>query len=112
MQRTGPDSRRSWMVVLYCSLISMLLYGVVRLSGIMFVSSMERFQVDRESASMPYTLCDFIQAMAGPVTGFLSLKFGARQVIMLGSFIAAVGTGTCFFAENIETVTVLWGIVF
>ncbi|GBO22869.1 hypothetical protein AVEN_21087-1, partial [Araneus ventricosus] len=49
MQRTGPDSRRSWMVVLYCSLISMLLYGVVRLSGIMFVSSMERFQVDREN---------------------------------------------------------------
>ncbi|GBM02696.1 hypothetical protein AVEN_258980-1 [Araneus ventricosus] len=112
MQRTGPDSLRSWMVVIYCSLISMLLYGVVRLSGIMFVASMERFQVDRQSASMPYILCDFLQAMAGPVTGFLSLKFGARQVMILGSFIAAIGTGTCFFAENIETVIVLWGVVY
>ncbi|XP_055953300.1 monocarboxylate transporter 12-B-like isoform X2 [Argiope bruennichi] len=112
MQRTGPDSLRSWLVVLYCSLISMLLYGVVRLSGIMFVASMEQFQVERQSASLPYVLCDFLQAMAGPITGFLSLKFGALQVMMLGSFIAAIGTGTCFFAQNIETVTVLWGGVY
>ncbi|KAF8770805.1 monocarboxylate transporter 12-B-like isoform X3 [Argiope bruennichi] len=112
MQRTGPDSLRSWVIVFYCSLISMMLYGVVRLSGIMFVASMERFQVDRQSASLPYILCDSLQAMAGPITGFLSLKFGARQVMMLGSFIAAVGTGACFFAENIETVTALWGVVY
>ncbi|GIY36259.1 uncharacterized protein CEXT_357181 [Caerostris extrusa] len=112
MKKVGPDSLNSWLVAGYCSLISMLLYGVVRLSGMLFVASMDRFQVDRQQASLPYILCDSLQAMAGPITGFLSLKFGIRPVMMMGSFIAAIGTGACFFAENIGTVTILWGVVY
>ncbi|GFS65287.1 uncharacterized protein NPIL_486071 [Nephila pilipes] len=90
----------------------MLMYGVVRLSGLLFVASMDRFQVDRQQASLPYILCDTLQAMAGPIAGFLGLRFGVRPVIMMGSLITAIGTGTCFFAENILTVTVLWGVVY
>ncbi|GFW96668.1 uncharacterized protein TNCV_2847251 [Trichonephila clavipes] len=112
MKRTGPDSLNSWFVAIYSSLVSMLLYGVVRLSGLLFVASMDRFQVDRQEASLPYILCDTLQGIAGPIAGFLGLKFGVRSVIMLGSFIAAVGSGLCFFAENILTITILWGIVY
>lgn len=112
MKRHGPDSLDSWLVTAGLTFVSMILYSVVRLSGVLFVASMDRFGVDRKSASQPYTLTDFIQAISCPLTGFLAFKLGARFVMVLGCFVSGVGIASCFFAQTIGAVTVFWGIIF
>ncbi|GFY39699.1 uncharacterized protein TNIN_302811 [Trichonephila inaurata madagascariensis] len=65
MKRVGPNSLNSWFAAIYSSLIGMLLCGVVRLSGLLFVTSMDQFQVDRQEALLSYILCDTLQEVEG-----------------------------------------------
>ncbi|GFS92921.1 monocarboxylate transporter 12-B [Nephila pilipes] len=106
------DGASSWLIAAACCFINMMMYGMTRLSGVLFVASVPRYGVGREEASFPYTFANFIRNTAGPLVGYLGHRLGVRPVTTFGCFLAAIGVGTCFFAENIGTITVLWGTVF
>lgn len=108
----GADGASSWLIAAACCFINMMLYGMTRLSGVLFVASVPRYGVGREEASFPYTFANFIRNTAGPLVGYLGHRLGVRPVTACGCFLAAIGVGTCFFAENIGTITVLWGTIF
>ncbi|GIX67616.1 monocarboxylate transporter 12-B [Caerostris extrusa] len=108
----GPDGPSSWPIATACCFINMMMYGMTRLSGVLFVASVPRYHVDREAASFPYTFANFVRNTSGPLVGYLGHKLGVRLVTTFGCALAAVGVGACFFAENITAVTALWGAVF
>ncbi|GFR04721.1 monocarboxylate transporter 12-B [Trichonephila clavata] len=108
----GADGASSWLMAVACCFINMMLYGMTRLSGVLFVASVPRYGVGREEASFPYTFANFVRNTAGPLVGYLGHRLGVRPVTTFGCFLAAIGVGTCFFAEHIGTITVLWGTLF
>ncbi|GFY44152.1 monocarboxylate transporter 12-B [Trichonephila inaurata madagascariensis] len=108
----GADGASSWLIAAACCFINMMMYGMTRLSGVLFVASVPRYGVGREEASFPYTFANFVRNTAGPLVGYLGHRLGVRPVTTLGCFLAAIGVGTCFFAEHIGTITVLWGTLF
>ncbi|KAF8782454.1 uncharacterized protein LOC129963981 [Argiope bruennichi] len=108
----GPDGPSSWVIAAACCFINMMMYGMTRLSGVLFVASVPRYGVNRESASFPYTFANFVRNTAGPLVGYLGDRLGVRLVTTFGCLLAAIGVGTCFLAESIGTITVLWGTIF
>ncbi|KFM77364.1 Monocarboxylate transporter 12, partial [Stegodyphus mimosarum] len=112
MKRTGPDSLNSWIIAVACCFINMMMYGMARLSGVLFVASVPRFSVGREEASFPYTFANFMRNTSGPLVGYLGHKYGVRLVTTSGCLLGAIGIAACYFAESIPIVTVLWGTLF
>lgn len=50
--------------------------------------------------------------ISGPLVGYLGHKFGLRLITAIGAIVGALGAGLCYFAETIEMVTLLWGVIF
>ncbi|XP_035230047.1 uncharacterized protein LOC118201995 isoform X2 [Stegodyphus dumicola] len=75
MKRTGPDSLNSWIIAVACCFINMMMYGMARLSGVLFVASVPRFGVGREEASFPYTFANFMRNTSG-------LGFGLGNILL------------------------------
>ncbi|KAF8770603.1 uncharacterized protein LOC129989278 isoform X2 [Argiope bruennichi] len=112
MARIGPDSRRSWIVAVACFFVQVLTFGLTEASGLLFVATIEKFSSRREQASLPFTLAYCVRSAIGPFVSYLGQKFGIRQVTLFGAVLSAISVGTCFFANDIIDLTLLWGLVF
>lgn len=104
-----PDQGWAWVVATAACTINFIMAGLVRMSGILFVAFIEIFQVDRKSASMPFSVRSSAGNLFGPVVGILGQKYGVRKVIITGCVIGTISAATCFFAPNVMGITVLWG---
>ncbi|KAF8773399.1 Monocarboxylate transporter 12 like protein [Argiope bruennichi] len=111
MKADGPDGFHSWIVAAGCCVLYLLMYGMTRISGLLFVETMSLFDVDRESSSFPYVFAVTMRYVSGPMSGFLARRIGICYVVMLGCCMAFVGVGACMFAKNIVVVTILWGVI-
>ncbi|KAF8770051.1 Monocarboxylate transporter 1 like protein [Argiope bruennichi] len=92
-----------------CSLFGLFM-GTVRLSSLLFVACISRYNVDRQQASFPFVLAFAVRNIIGPVAGFLGKQFGIRTVTIVGVLLSAASIGGGFFAEDMLTVTFLWGV--
>ncbi|GBN28041.1 hypothetical protein AVEN_83701-1, partial [Araneus ventricosus] len=112
MKKLSQTDIKSATAAVTCSFIFGILMGTPRLSSLLFVASMTRFGVDRQRASFPFFLCYTIRNASGPLIGYLGGKFGLKNVIILGCLLSSIAVGGCFFAEDIVTITILWGVAF
>ncbi|GIY73602.1 MFS domain-containing protein [Caerostris darwini] len=112
MKTHSTDSCYSWIIAVACHVIHFLLYGMLRVAGLLFVEAMVLYNVDREVASLPFVICFTGRCAAGPVSGFFAQIFGFRKVVIFGGVISSIGIGICFFASNIHVVNFMWGVVF
>ncbi|KAF8771521.1 Monocarboxylate transporter 12 like protein [Argiope bruennichi] len=95
----------SGIAVVSCTFIYGALVATPSLSSLMFVASMSKFNIDREHASLPFLLCYTIKNAFGSI-------FGLKKIILFGSFLSSAAIGACFFAEDMVTITILWGVAF
>ncbi|CAL1261943.1 unnamed protein product, partial [Larinioides sclopetarius] len=112
MSRVGPDSRRSWIVAVACFFVQVLTFGLTEASGLLFVATIDKFNSRREEASLPFTLAYCVRSAVGPLISYLGQRFGIRQVTLFGAILSAISVGTCFFADDIIDLTLLWGLLF
>ncbi|KAF8770048.1 Monocarboxylate transporter 2 like protein [Argiope bruennichi] len=112
MKSTGLNSRDSWLATMACTFISFLCMMPVKLSGLLFVEILERYNTDRAMASYPLFLCMVVRCSGGPITGYCGERFGLNAVILTGCVLSALGVGACFLAEDIITVIIFLGLVY
>lgn len=105
-------TKRPWWIAFVCCYINFLHLGTARLSSLLYLEALTRYNVDRSHASFPFILCYTVRNLAGPLIGYLGTKFQIHSVIMWGGVLASIGVGGCYFAEDIYTVILLWGVVF
>ncbi|GIY39396.1 MFS domain-containing protein [Caerostris extrusa] len=79
MKTHSTDSCYSWIIAVACHVIHFLLYGMLRVAGLLFVEAMVLYNVDREVASLPFVICFTGRCAAGPVSGFFAQIFGFHQ---------------------------------
>ncbi|CAL1280142.1 unnamed protein product [Larinioides sclopetarius] len=111
MRSDGPDGFHSWIVAAACCMLYLLMYGMSRISGLLFVETMSLFSVNREDASFPYVFGVTMRYVSGPLSGLLARRIGIRYVVMLGCFMGCIGVGTCVFARNIVALIILWSVI-
>ncbi|GFQ71337.1 uncharacterized protein TNCT_142231 [Trichonephila clavata] len=106
------DTKRKCLILGLICFIAFLILGISRLSGLLFVACMARYDTGRKQASLPFILGYTIRNVSGPFVGYLGKRFGLVTVTVLGCLLSTVGVGACFFAQNIVAVIFLWGIIY
>ncbi|GFU40622.1 hypothetical protein NPIL_134561 [Nephila pilipes] len=104
-----PDSARSWAIAFAAFVINVLMAGILRTTGHLYVSLMDTYGVSRFQANMPFSVRNVVRNLAGPVAGAFGQRFGVRNVTLVGVILGTLGVALCSFAPNILWITLLWG---
>ncbi|GBM42920.1 hypothetical protein AVEN_239084-1 [Araneus ventricosus] len=112
MKKLSKDDINSGIAGFTGFVIFGLLMATTRLSSLLFVEAITRYNVDRERAAFPFILLFMTRNTIGPLVGFSVKLFGLRAVTISGCIFSAIGIAGCFFAEDIITVTIMWGVVY
>ncbi|GIY01504.1 hypothetical protein CDAR_196841 [Caerostris darwini] len=108
---SGPDGCRSWMIAFSAFFINMITAGIGRNFSILFVEIMEEFHVNRELASLPFSVLLVMRFLLGPIVGILGLKYDVRTITLLGGVVSTASTIACFFATDIYWIVVNYGVI-
>ncbi|GFR31563.1 monocarboxylate transporter 9 [Trichonephila clavata] len=104
-----PDSGYAWVIAFAACIINMILSGMSRMIGILYVAIIDEYGVSRKEASLPFTVRNAIRYLSGPLVGILGQRFGIRTVTFLGGFIACLGSVLCCIAPTVAWIAVFWG---
>ncbi|GFY74712.1 monocarboxylate transporter 9 [Trichonephila inaurata madagascariensis] len=107
----GPDGGWAWVVAFSACIISFIMAGLGRMSGILYVAFIETFGVDRKAASTPFSVRSSTRNLLGPIVGILGQKYGVRMVTITGGILATFSAAVCFFSPDIIWITILWGVL-
>ncbi|GFT61232.1 MFS domain-containing protein [Nephila pilipes] len=106
----GPDTGWSWVVAFAAFFNSLVLSGILRSSGVLFVVFIDIFGVTRQEASWPLTICFSVLNFIAPVSVLLENGLGVRPIVMIGAVVGAIGLSTCFIASSLNIITILLGV--
>ena len=59
------DQGWAWVICFSCAFLNAVIYGIFRSYGVIFVEILNHFQVSRETASWPFSLCMTITHLTG-----------------------------------------------
>ncbi|XP_054716635.1 monocarboxylate transporter 12-like [Uloborus diversus] len=104
-----PDRGRAWLIAFSACFINMILSGVGRAIGILYVVIIADYGVSRKTATLPFIIRNIVRCLSGPFVGVMGQRYGAQVVTFSGGVIASIGAALCFFAPNIACLTVFWG---
>ncbi|XP_071041199.1 monocarboxylate transporter 12 isoform X3 [Parasteatoda tepidariorum] len=106
-----PDKGYAWVVALAACIVNMILSGITRMIGILYVAIIDEYEVTRQEASVPFTVRNAIRYLSGPIVGVLGQIFGIRTVTFVGGVVAAAGSILSCFAPTVPWITVFWGLI-
>ncbi|KAF8782660.1 Monocarboxylate transporter 9 like protein [Argiope bruennichi] len=104
-----PDKGRAWLIAFSACIINMILSGLSRMIGILYVAVLDTYHVTRQEATLPFTVRNAIRMLSGPLVGIIGTRFGIRTVTFFGGLMAAAGAALCSVAPNISWLAVCWG---
>lgn len=107
----GPDKGYSWVIVFCCAYIHFALFGLFRSWGVIYVEVLKEYDVTREEASWPFSLCSAVFQLVGPVVSIITHYISKRLTCILGSTVATIGVVACYFAPNVMWITIFYGVV-
>ncbi|XP_015920784.1 monocarboxylate transporter 9 [Parasteatoda tepidariorum] len=110
--KSGRDGFRAWVIAFDNFLINFIVVGLGRMSGILYIAFMKMFHIDRQTASMPFSIQQAARTFFGPLAGILGQKYGIRCVTIIGGIIGTISAISCYFVMDITWITVLWGLMF
>lgn len=106
----GPDTGWSWVVAFAAFFNSLVLSGILRSSGILFVVFIDVFGLTRQETSWPITICISVLNFIAPMSVLLESGIGVRPLVMIGAAVGAIGLSTCFLASSLNIITILLGV--
>ncbi|GFY62301.1 monocarboxylate transporter 9 [Trichonephila inaurata madagascariensis] len=105
----GPDRGHAWVIACAAMVITMILSGISKMVGILYVAVIETYGVTRKEATLPFTFRKSLRCLAGPIVGIVGQRYGIRTVTLGGAVIASLGAFLSFFAPNVTWLAVCWG---
>lgn len=61
----GPDKGHAWVIAIAACVITMILSGISKMVGILYVAVIETFDVSRQEATLPFTFRKSLRCLAG-----------------------------------------------
>nr|XP_042901869.1 monocarboxylate transporter 9-like [Parasteatoda tepidariorum] len=104
-----PDGARAWLIAGAACVINMLLSGLSRMVGILYMAIMSNYYVSRSEAALPFVVRNSIRMLMGPLVGIVGQTYGIRTVTFCGGMLAAAGAALCCFAPNVLWLAIFWG---
>lgn len=69
-----PDKGQAWVVAIAACIINMILSGLSRMIGILYVSVIEAYGVSRQEATLPFTVRNSIRCLSGKIVYYSLFK--------------------------------------
>ncbi|XP_044016304.1 monocarboxylate transporter 14-like isoform X2 [Aphidius gifuensis] len=91
-------------------MVNVLIPGMIKSFGILFVVFMTEFEASPPSAAMIPALCYFLYSSLGPLSSILSVKYSYRTVTLIGGTFAAVGMMLSYYADSVLYLCVSYGV--
>ncbi|KFM58399.1 Monocarboxylate transporter 9, partial [Stegodyphus mimosarum] len=104
----GPDRGHAWVIAIAAGVITMILSGISKMVGILYVAVIDTYGVTRFEATLPFTFRKSLRCLAGPVVGVIGQRYGIRTVTIVGGIVAAIGAGLCFVAPTVTWLAFCW----
>ncbi|KFM82484.1 hypothetical protein X975_23724, partial [Stegodyphus mimosarum] len=104
----GPDRGHAWVIAIAACVITMILSGISKMVGILYVAVIDTYDTTRFEATLPFTFRKSLRSSAGIVVGVIGQRYGIRTVTLWGGVIAALGAGLCFVAPTVTWLAVCW----
>ncbi|XP_015925499.1 monocarboxylate transporter 9 [Parasteatoda tepidariorum] len=105
----GPDKGHAWVIAFTAGMITMILSGISKMVGILYVAVIDTYQVSRGEATLPFTFRKSLRCLTGPIVGIVGQRYGIRAVTLGGAVIAALGAALSFLAPTVTWLAVCWG---
>lgn len=70
-----PDKGYAWVVLLGACIINMILSGMARMIGLLYVAIIDAYGVTRKEASVPFSVRNAVRYMAGKSSLFFFIFF-------------------------------------
>ncbi|KAJ7988900.1 hypothetical protein DPEC_G00313980 [Dallia pectoralis] len=101
--RPAPDGGWGWVIVVSSFLYNVLILGYHNSFGVYLISLLEEFgETSSKTAWVGSISYGFIM-ICGPLSGKLTVRFGARETSILGSLIVMISTVCSSYAPNLGT---------
>ncbi|KFM58411.1 Monocarboxylate transporter 9, partial [Stegodyphus mimosarum] len=104
-----PDKGYAWIIVIAAFTINMILSGMARMIGFLYVDIIEVYGVTREEASLPFIVRNAIRYLSGPLVSMMGKSYGIRTVSLYGGLLAAAGSVLTCFSPNVSWIVFFWG---
>lgn len=106
-----PDGGWGWLVLLASVLVNVLIPGMVKSFGVLFVEFRKVFDASPAAAAWIPALCYFLYSSLGPLSSVLSVKYSYRTVSLIGGTSAAVGMMISYYANSVAFLCVSFGVL-
>lgn len=60
-----PDKGQAWVVAICACIINMILSGLSRMIGLLYVAVIENYGVSRQQATLPFTVRNAVRCLSG-----------------------------------------------
>lgn len=66
----GPDRGHAWIIAIAACVITMILSGISKMVGILYVAVIDTYGVSRQQATLPFTFRKSLRCLAGMIPVF------------------------------------------
>lgn len=106
-----PDGGYGWIIVFASFVISFITDGVLYTFSIFHVSFLNEFNESKYLTSWISSLLNGCLSIIGPVSSYLTARYGCRTVAITGCIMAASGFVVSSMAQNVSTLILTTGII-
>ncbi|XP_050314328.1 monocarboxylate transporter 13 [Anthonomus grandis grandis] len=106
-----PDGGWGWLVLFGATLVNILVPGMIKSFGVLFVEFLEGFDASTSQGMWIPALCYFLYSSLGPVSSILSVKYSYRTVTFLGGLCAAGGMILSYWATSLPYLYFSYGVL-
>jgi len=101
MSLAVPDRGKAWRMVAVAFVAGFVVFGVVYSFGVFLQPMATEFGANRVETSAIYSIASVIWYMLGPITGYLSDRFGPRIIVGLGAIAMGLGLASTAIIDHL-----------
>jgi len=101
MNVIASDSAKAWRMVAIAFVAGFVVFGVVYSFGVFLQPMATEFAASGVAASAIYSIASVIWYMLGPVTGYLSDRFGPRVIVGTGAVAMGIGLASTAIIDHL-----------
>uniref|UniRef100_UPI0037E7050B monocarboxylate transporter 2 n=1 Tax=Semicossyphus pulcher TaxID=241346 RepID=UPI0037E7050B len=107
----APDGGFAWFILLSCSLVFGLTFGVIKAFGVFYVEINQYFDTTATGTSWIISIAVATMHVLAPVASALSARYSHRSVVIMGGLICSIGVTFGSFSRNVVELYLTVGFI-
>ncbi|XP_076112625.1 monocarboxylate transporter 14-like isoform X1 [Mytilus galloprovincialis] len=111
MKNTDVDRGYSWIVLILCGIIYLVIAGGVKSFGVLYTEFLEYYEAGAGNTAWISSVCLLLFMGLGPFSNFLGEKYTYRLIMSIGSVLVLIGYTASAFVPRMDMLFLTYGVV-